>query len=577
MAWMDVHGDCEPRTLAPCVAALMNCARNAERRSVQHARHPSGGLPVHRSMTVTTRGGWNDGGSGWSVERGTRKWVDNDRQWRDWNRESWANREGQWAQHNRCWKGWAPQATVEARYGKSQVANGGNRAAQRGYERCGKDTWDWDDYIITKGWTVRVELNGRELGDSDLESLVRHLEGVMLRFIEQTDGKYALSIDLSCNLYISDDGVQDHLAPFLHRWPVCHRLKLFKTSIGDGALAALSSWAASGHAHELHLSDLGGHVTGEAVFAFLKEVHERGQYPYWNSVGMPCALWVRLEHNGVPSPDKLVSRAHAEGISLSVLHKLDLGYVRPGMPSCQSTETDVPAMNLVLFHKQELRVSRQWMSAMQQLQPVSQELQQLVGAASSGSASCAAEVSAMGAAREGKPYTPASLQKFLGPSQRYHLQNNYHNNNAQTQATLKGGRTPMPDKEEGEIEGRLSRAVDVVLACPTGVDSEVFRRWHRHLQRAKDPEGEARRIRGMTAKLCNAGYLDRNSPELQDADALASSPSKTPFDDTSCAASAVTASEAPDSLGSASLTAKPEDESSIDDVLVLEGVASSMA
>lgn len=69
----------------------------------------------------------------------------------------------------------------------------------------------------------------------------------------------------------------------------------------------------------------------------------------------------------------------------------------------------------------------------------------------------------------------------------------------------------------------------------------------------------------MTAKLCNAGYLHHSSPELQDA--LAPSPSKAPTDDTSCAASAVTASEPADSLGSASLTAKPEDDSSIDDVL----------
>jgi len=414
---------------------------------------------------------------------------------------------------------------------------------------------------------VRVELNGTELGDSDLESLVRYLDDVMQKFVEQTGGKYVLNIDLSCNLYISDDGIMDHLAPFLQKWPVCHRLKLYKTSIGDGALAALSSWAASGHVHELHLSDLGGEVTGEVVLAFLREVHQGGKYPYWNSDGVRCALWLRLEHNAIPNVDKLVSRAHAQGISLSVLHKLDLEHVRPGMPSCQSVAEEEPAMKLVLFHRQELRVSRQWMSAMERLPPVSEELQQLVSAASSGTASVAAESLATEAARGGKTYTPASLQKFLGPSQRCQLQEDCNARHTRTQATVRSDRSVRADRAGMEAEGRLSRAVHMVLACPTGVDSEVLRRWRCHLQRAKDPESEARRIRGMTTKLCNAGYLDPNSLELQDAQA--SSPSNAPTDDTSSAASGATASEPVDSPGSVSLTAKPEDESSTDDVLSL--------
>lgn len=565
MAWTSTHDVRETRALAPSVAALMNVARHAERRPLQHDRRAAG-PPFHNGMAMTN-GNWTTGRPGWSADRDARKWVDHNAQWRGWGNDGWASRDGQWAQRGWRWNGWAPQTAVDD-HGNGQVADSRHRAATVGQEGCWEGTFDWDDYIITKGWSVRVELNGTELGDSDLESLVRHLDEVMHRFVEQTSGKYVLNIDLSCNLYISDDGISDHLAPFLQRWPVCHRLKLYKTSIGDGALAALSSWAASGHVHELHLSDLSGEVTGEGVLAFLSEVHQGGKYPYWNSDGVRCALWLRLEHNGVPNVDKLVSRAHAQGISLAVLSKLELEHVRPGMPSCQSAEEEEPAMKLVLFRRQELRVSRQWISAMQSMQPVSEELQQLVGAASSGTASVAAESLATEAARGGKTYTPATLQKFLGPSQRCQLQEKSSARNTRSQAALRSDRSVRAERAGVEVEGSLSRAVHMLLACPTGLDSEVSRRWRCHLQRAKDPESEARRIRGMTARLCTEGYLDPTSlVELQDAQA--SSPSNAPTDDTSSAASGAMASEPVDSPGSVSLTAKPEDESSTDDVLSL--------
>lgn len=395
-----------------------------------------------------------------------------------------------------------------------------------------------------KGVTVRVELSGTELGDADLASLVKHLDSVMQHYVGRTDGKYILNIDLSCNLFISDDGITEHLAPFLQRWPVCHRLKLYKTSIGDGALIALGKWAAGGYAHELHFSDLGGQVTGDAVFGFLEEVHQKGNYPYWNSDGERCSLWLRLEHNAVPNTDKLVSRAQSQGMSLSVLQKPDLGQVRPGTPGSQST-LDVPAMNLVLFHKQELRVSRQWIGSMVRMAPVSQELQKLVGVQ-------------YGAPLEHSPglktHEPSFLAKFLGPSQRCAKQAQDRNGSNTRTAVANG---------EVEIQGRSNKAVNAVVACPTGADDEVLRRWRCHVESASDPEKEARRILRMTAKLCDTGYLDQNSAEMPPSVAHSIAL-------TDC--SPVRTSDPVTSDGSARLARKPEGEDSNDDVVISLGV-----
>ncbi|MFM7984740.1 MAG: hypothetical protein ACKPKO_35995, partial [Candidatus Fonsibacter sp.] len=59
-------------------------------------------------------------------------------------------------------------------------------------------TSDWDEYIAVRDSTVRVELSGTELGDVDLKSLVRHLDGFLQRYSVRNRGHYALDIDLSC-------------------------------------------------------------------------------------------------------------------------------------------------------------------------------------------------------------------------------------------------------------------------------------------------------------------------------------------------------------------------------------------
>jgi hypothetical protein len=239
----------------------------------------------------------------------------------------------------------------------------------------------WDDYIFIKASLMRVELGGLELGDSDLERALAHVDEVLQR---PDTGKMALNLDISSNLYISDDGIALHLAPFLKKWPACHRLKLYKTSVGDGALKALSPWIASGSARELHFSDLGGSVTGDAVLGLLEQVHLEGAYPYRNAEGERCPLWLRLEHNAIQNPGTLVSQVKAQGMSLAVLHKNDLGHIRPGDPGRNGK--DVAEVNLVLFHTQELRVSRSWLESMVPMAPVSKELLAIVSGKCGGAA-----------------------------------------------------------------------------------------------------------------------------------------------------------------------------------------------
>mmetsp|Transcript_38268 Transcript_38268/g.110530 ORF Transcript_38268/g.110530 Transcript_38268/m.110530 type:complete len:553 (+) Transcript_38268:80-1738(+) len=469
----------EDGALSPSVEALMSLARSAESR-------PEQAWPG----TAKTGEGWNAGRVSWQPTKGPRAWADKQQYWSDWRSDGRRERDG-WCQSDWQWNSWYSR---EAIYEDTTGHGTGSRVAGgQGVDRCWRQsTWCWDDYIVRKGSTIRVELSGAELGDADLADLVSHLGSSMQQYMQGTDGKYILNIDLSCNLYISDDGIIDHLAPFLKEWPVCHRLKLYKTSIGDGALGALSSWAAGGYAHELHFSDLGGQVTGDGVFDFLNEVQQKGKYPYLTPDGIRCALWLRLEHNAVPNTDKLVNRALSQGMSLSVLQKPDLGQVRPGTPSSLSAK-DEPAVNLVLFHKQDLRVSRQWLGSMVRMAPVSPELQKIV---------CACNGAAADASRDGKSHGPALWEQFLGPSQR-------------------GGRKPGARRgaadaaeEDGEDGAtRLNRAFSTVLACPTSGDDKVLGRWRCHLESASDPEGEARRILRMTAKLCDSGYIENGASD----------------------------------------------------------------
>merc|ERR1740117_1685699 len=102
---------------------------------------------------------------------------------------------------------------------------------------------------------------------------MQHLDTLLQQKAERSTGECVVNIDLSRNYGITDAGVVGHLVPFLEHWPVCHRLKLYKTSIGDEALSGLSNWVARGYVHELHLSDLGRQVSNEAVFAMLSVIH----------------------------------------------------------------------------------------------------------------------------------------------------------------------------------------------------------------------------------------------------------------------------------------------------------------
>mmetsp|Transcript_61757 Transcript_61757/g.199080 ORF Transcript_61757/g.199080 Transcript_61757/m.199080 type:complete len:600 (-) Transcript_61757:192-1991(-) len=485
MAWKRQKQRRDEGALAPNVEWLMSLARSAESRPRQ-GWYASG----------SHGDGWSAGRAAWPSTKCHRSWDETSSRWSGWGRNAkLIYSDGGWKHATWQWNDWDSRNFVE----EAGAHAAGRKSDCHGIGGSWQTAWSWDDYIVIKGSTVRVELSGAELGDSDLAVLVRHLDSLMQRHSERTDGKYVLNIDLSCNLYISDDGIIDHLAPFLHRWPVCHRLKLYKTSIGDGALGSLSTWAAGGYAHELHLSDLGGQVTGDAVFSFLKEVHQKGKYPYRNNDGVRCALWLRLEHNAVPGTDKLVSKAQSQGMSLSVLQKPDLGQVRPGTPSIQCAK-DVPAVNLVLFHKQELRVCRQWIGSMVPMAPIPEELQRLIGS-SYGSASDASS--------EGKSNVPLSLAKFLGPSQR-EVKHAPGSSGANMDAYGARGAAGVEAGSRGTFEA--------AAACPAGMDDEVLRRWRWHLQ------GTSGRILPVAAGACGARGLDKGPPGLLTAAPLAAAP-----------------------------------------------------
>ncbi|MFM7983786.1 MAG: hypothetical protein ACKPKO_31125, partial [Candidatus Fonsibacter sp.] len=83
-----------------------------------------------------------------------------------------------------------------------------------------------------EGTTVRVKLGGAGLDGTDLGALVRHLDGYTQRCLGRNQGQYALVVDLSCSWCITDDGFATHLVPYLDKWPVCRRIKLYKNAIG---------------------------------------------------------------------------------------------------------------------------------------------------------------------------------------------------------------------------------------------------------------------------------------------------------------------------------------------------------
>lgn len=215
----------------------------------------------------------------------------------------------------------------------------------------------WKDRIFIHEHRVVAELRDTNLSDADLELLMKYLD-VLLRQAWRQYWTYCLDLDLSCNCGITDFGVSVHIVQFLSNWPSCHRLKLYQTSIGDESLLALSNWVSSGHAFELHLSDLCGTVTSDAVLHLLKEIHRKGHYPYWSAKGFWVGLWLRLEHNGIEDVDALLSTAELEGIRAHVIDRKDIWSVRPGM-AVRNGESWDPSVNLVLFRLQSRKPPKQ--------------------------------------------------------------------------------------------------------------------------------------------------------------------------------------------------------------------------
>lgn len=210
----------------------------------------------------------------------------------------------------------------------------------------------WRDHITVHASHVTVSLSNVELCDEDLGPLLNYLSELLADRIWPDYWKYSLDLDFSFNRGVTDFGVSAHIVNFLQRWPDCRRLEMYKTSIGDRAIAALTPWIASGYAREVHLSDLCGVVTAHAVHQLLSEVHWKGNYPYRTEHGDRAALWLRLEHNGIEDPDRLLAAAHHEGLWASVLEKHDLSTVRPGVPVWKGPHCDM-AVHLVLFRWQE--------------------------------------------------------------------------------------------------------------------------------------------------------------------------------------------------------------------------------
>eukprot|EP00930_Biecheleria_cincta_P102489 TRINITY_DN94229_c0_g1_i1.p1 TRINITY_DN94229_c0_g1~~TRINITY_DN94229_c0_g1_i1.p1 ORF type:complete len:514 (+),score=96.45 TRINITY_DN94229_c0_g1_i1:142-1683(+) len=228
------------------------------------------------------------------------------------------------------------------------------RAHRRGATASG--WWQSRVHILTN--QVRVECSGIGLADADLQPLLAFVATKLQELAWWTDDGYAaanaLTLDISCNPNITDVGICVHLVPFLKQWPACRRLKLYQTSIGDASLRALSCWISGGHAAELHLSDLSGVVTSDAVLQVFREIHQKKKYPYWTGTkGQAASLWLRLEHNSIDGVEQLLAQSQQEGISFRVLDRGALRDIRPGLASTRS-----PAIDLVLFRSQQQKTPK---------------------------------------------------------------------------------------------------------------------------------------------------------------------------------------------------------------------------
>ncbi|CAK0841864.1 unnamed protein product [Prorocentrum cordatum] len=185
-----------------------------------------------------------------------------------------------------------------------------------------EEQWDWSPYVIVRDASVAVMLTRSGMRDKDLPGLFVYLEEA-LKKVRGSKPCHKYDVDLSDNKEITDRGVVEHLVPFLERWPDCHRLKLYKTSCGEEAISCLAPWVSRGYARELHLSDMGGQVSGESVLTLLRQVHRGEKYPYRLNDKASCALWLRLEHNGIPSKE-VVQKASKDGLSFRVVDKDDI-------------------------------------------------------------------------------------------------------------------------------------------------------------------------------------------------------------------------------------------------------------
>jgi len=206
------------------------------------------------------------------------------------------------------------------------------------------------------GSAIRVAFSDSGLQDADLAVVIQKLESRLQRGGFAGGAEYAVILDLSCNPGISDRGIQAHVVPFLARWPCCRQLRLCQTSIGDESLRALGTWAASGYAYELHLSNLGGHVTADEVLQFFRVICRSGQYPFRTADGHQAALWLQLAHNRIRYIDDLLARGRSEGFALRVLEQADLETVRPESIA-QRYGFRTSAIHLPMFHWQTRKVS----------------------------------------------------------------------------------------------------------------------------------------------------------------------------------------------------------------------------
>lgn len=416
--------------------------------------------------------------------------------------------------------------------------------------------WEWDHFVSMRESTLRVELCGSQVRDRDLPSLFRHLEQLIQSQTERNSkGKMNHDIDLSCNDFITDVGVTNHLAPFLERYPACARLKLYKTAIGDKALESLGAWIARGYAHELHLSDLRGHVSGEAVYGLLKQVHEGGNYPYRHSDKVTCPLWLRLEYNGIKNPEKIVARGKAAEMSLCVVEKNDLQRCRPGTNETKKGLKKVPAVHLVLFAAQTIRqpkfkkgsnaveeeATEQWP------EPKAKATSKKYDSWDTDDAAWQADDMHWEAAdsRWDESSWNTVESSWMADQSSWNTDTGKYDKRSRTgsEASGKGrgkvspsnvswpasqsgvayeqmlqhfgqGVQPTKPADPAIRAAQLSTACDLLDAIDPRVregDAEVFQRWRDSVERAAEPQSEASRIAKMVGKLCAQGYNSTGS------------------------------------------------------------------